>query len=83
MDYFAFYGPFAVLFVALFYWTLRTYTHREELHRKEMDKLRAELEEQSRYHYEVLTKFSEKYDSVILEIRDIRTQLEWKRGKSL
>lgn len=76
VDYFALYGPFAVLFVILFYWTLKTYNHREELYRQEIAEIRAESEERSKRHYEVLSKFADKYDLVIAEIRELKTKVE-------
>jgi hypothetical protein len=74
--YFALYGPFAVLFVILFYWVLRTYNQREELYRQEIKDLRTESEERSNRHYEVLSKFADKYDLVISEIREIKARME-------
>ncbi|MGF9711609.1 BhlA/UviB family holin-like peptide [Paenibacillus naphthalenovorans] len=76
LDYFALYGPFAVLFVVLFYWTLNTYKQREELYRKDIAEIRAEMTEQSKQHYEVLSKFADKYDLVITEIRELKSKVE-------
>lgn len=85
-DYFAIYGPFALLFVSLFYWTLRTSKEREEtlrnesrereeILRKEVAQLRAESEERSRRHYEVLSEFAKKYDIVIEKLDELKSQL--------
>lgn len=75
-EYFALYGPFAVLFVVLFGWTLKTNAQREELYRHDITEIRAELAEQSKQHYEVLSKFADKYDLVITEIREIKAKVE-------
>ncbi|GEM_PF-2713018 len=89
-DYFALYGPFALLFVSLFYWTLRTSKEREEtlrsesrereeILRSEMADLRAESEERSRRHYEVLSEFAKKYDIVIEKLDELQSQLGRRR----
>lgn len=78
IEYFALYGPFAVLFVVLFYWTLSTYKTREELYRQEITQIRTESEERSKRHYEVLSKFADKYDLVIAEIHGIKAKIEQK-----
>lgn len=75
-DYFALYGPFAVLFVFLFWWTLRTYNNREELYRQEIAEIRKESEDRSRRHYEVLSKFAEKYDLVIDKLAALESKIE-------
>ncbi|MDT9725082.1 hypothetical protein DUZ99_08740 [Xylanibacillus composti] len=75
IDYFALYGPFAVLFVFLFWWTLRTYNNREELYRQEIAEIRKESEDRSKRHYEVLSKFAKKYDIVIEKLDELQSQL--------
>ncbi|WP_128895021.1 BhlA/UviB family holin-like peptide [Longirhabdus pacifica] len=76
IDFFSIYGPFAVLFVSLFYWTLRTHTQREEVYRKEIASMRKEHEERSKRYYTLLNKFAEKYDIIIDKILDIEQKLD-------
>lgn len=57
LKYFLTQGPFAVLFVWLLIYVMRTNRERE-----------------SRLQ-ELLEKFSEKYDVIISEIRDIKTRI--------
>jgi Na+/melibiose symporter-like transporter len=86
VDYFALYGPFAVLFVSLFYWTLKTAREREEVLRRESREreellreeiilLRADTAERSRHHYEVLSEFAKKYDIVIDRLDELRAHI--------
>ncbi|WP_128893631.1 BhlA/UviB family holin-like peptide [Longirhabdus pacifica] len=82
IDYFSLYGPFAVLFVSLFYWTLKTYTHREELYRKEIIALRKECEEQDKRHHEMLSTFFDKYNILIDKLDNIEAKLDERRGGS-
>lgn len=86
IEYFQLYGPFAVLFVFLFYWSLTTSKERERIMRedsaKREDKLREEIaiirkesEERSKRHYEVLSQFAEKYDLIIDRLGGLETEL--------
>lgn len=61
-------GPFALLFVCLFFYVLKRNTEREE----KQDQTNKERE--SRLH-DLLEKFSEKYDVVIEELRDIKNRV--------
>lgn len=61
-------GAFAVLFVWLLFYVLRRNKEREE-HLEQANK-----ERESRLH-DLLEKFSEKYDVVIEELRDIKTRI--------
>ncbi|MFD2671024.1 BhlA/UviB family holin-like peptide [Marinicrinis sediminis] len=76
LDYFTLYGPFAVLFVFLFYWHLRSSEQREVLLRKEIRELRKESEERANRHYEVLSKFAEKYDLVIDKLNALEAKMD-------
>jgi hypothetical protein len=61
-------GVFASLFISLLIYVVRTSREREEVLRNE------NLERESRLH-EILDKFSEKYDIVITELRDIKDRI--------
>lgn len=61
-------GVFAILFVTLLFYVMRTNKEREERMRKD------NLERESRLH-EILDKFSSKYDIVIGELRDIKEKI--------
>ncbi|WP_240666751.1 BhlA/UviB family holin-like peptide [Longirhabdus pacifica] len=76
IDYFTLYGPFAVLFVSLFFWTLKTYNTREELYRSEIANIRKEYDIQSQRHHEILTKFAEKYDIVIDKLNALEIKID-------
>lgn len=76
VEYAMSYGPWAVLFTVLFYWTLRTNKEREEKYREEIREIRAESEERSRRHYAVLSKFAEKYDIVIDKLNALERKIK-------
>lgn len=86
-EYFAIYGPFAVLFVSLFYWTLKTSkerertmredsAERERILREEIAAIRSESEERSKRHYEVLSQFAEKYDLIVDKLNILETEIK-------
>jgi parvulin-like peptidyl-prolyl isomerase len=66
--YFLTQGPFAVLFVWLLFYVMKTNKEREA--RQEQ----TNAEREARLH-DILEKFSEKYDVVIDELRDIKNKL--------
>lgn len=89
IEYFQLYGPFAVLFVFLFYWSLATSKERERIMREdsadrermlreEIAAIRAESEERSKRHYEVLSQFAEKYDLIIDKLNGLETEIKRK-----
>lgn len=61
IKYFLTQGPFAVLFVLLLLWSRKDSKERER-------NLNGIIEKQN----DVLTKFSEKYDMIISEIRELK-----------
>lgn len=68
LKYFITQGPFAILFVWLLIYVIRTNKERE------VDLIRTNKEREGRLH-DLLDKFSEKYDLIIEEIRDIKGRL--------
>ncbi|MDH5159805.1 BhlA/UviB family holin-like peptide [Heyndrickxia sp. FSL K6-6286] len=68
VEYFIANGPFAVLFVGLLIFVMRTNKEREA-RQEETNK-----EREGRLH-ELLDKFSDKYDVVIEELRDIKNKI--------
>lgn len=68
VKYFLTQGPFAVLFVWLLFYVMRTNREREA---RQDDTNR---ERESRLH-DILDKFSEKYDVVIDELREIKNRM--------
>lgn len=61
-------GPFAVLFVWLLFYVLKTFKERER------EQMEINRDRESRLH-DILDKFSEKYDVVIDELRDIKNKI--------
>ncbi len=86
LGYFSLYGPFSVLFVSLFYWTLKTYTHREDIYRRELQEMRSEINtftkqynERSKEFNEVIIKFADKLElvnEVYKKVNNIETKLD-------
>lgn len=72
LKYFITQGPWALIFTVLLYYVLKRNTEREE----RMEQTNKERE--SRLH-DLLEKFSEKYDVVIEELRDIKTKIRGDR----
>lgn len=67
--YFFTQGPFAVLFVWLLIYVMRTNKERER------EQMHTNKERESRLQ-DLLDKFSEKYDVIISEIRDIKERFK-------
>lgn len=63
--YFITQGPFAALFIILFWYTMKANENRE-----------AKLQNMLENSQELLSKFSEKYDVIITEIRDLKEKLK-------
>jgi hypothetical protein len=82
LKYFITQGPFAVLFVWLFIHSNRRNEKREADYRREIIDMRNEMrverdvwrQERSIWS-ETLNKFSEKYEIVITELRDIKDRI--------
>lgn len=68
VKYFLTQGPFAILFVGLLIYVMRSNKEREQ-RQEDTNK-----EREGRLH-DLLDKFSEKYDVVIDELRDIKNQI--------
>ncbi|GIN87645.1 SPBc2 prophage-derived protein BhlA [Heyndrickxia sporothermodurans] len=70
-QYFLTQGPFAVLFVWLFYSSRKEAREREQENRHRENQLYKTIENQN----EILNKFSEKYDVVINQLSEIKDRL--------
>ncbi|AZU61087.1 BhlA/UviB family holin-like peptide [Neobacillus mesonae] len=82
IKYFLTQGPFAVLFVWLLFRSEKRNENRESEYRNEVSELRDEMKkereewrEERTVWTETLSKFSEKYDVVIDELRDIKNKI--------
>lgn len=73
-QYFLTQGPFAVLFVWLFYTSRKEAREREKESHDREKQLYQTIEDQN----EILNKFSEKYDVVIHQLSDIQDRLPLK-----
>ncbi|OME86937.1 hypothetical protein BK120_08415 [Paenibacillus sp. FSL A5-0031] len=69
IKYFLTQGPFAVLFV----WLL--FSSRKDSRDREQSLMNESRERESKLH-DILDKFSDKYDLIITEIRDIKSRIK-------
>jgi hypothetical protein len=79
VKYFVTQGPFAVGFVWLLIYVMRTNKEREKSMQEENRERESRLQEDNRERegrlQALLDKFSEKYDLIISEIRDMKERL--------
>jgi BhlA holin family len=69
-------GPFAVLFVWLLFRSEKRNEAREAEYRAEINEMKEEIKEERSVWSETLRKFTDKYDVVIDELREIKHRLK-------
>lgn len=76
LKYFLSQGPFAILFVWLLFRSEKRNEAREAEYRTEINVMKEEIKEERSIWSDTLRKFTDKYDVVIDELREIKHRLK-------
>jgi len=80
IEWFQQFGPWAVLFVGLFWYVLRTSAEREERLIKERREMLAEADDREKRLIDALNELADKYNIIVRDLSEIKQHLIHGKG---